>query len=98
MFHAGCHQRKKNSNYKTFEEYPTTSIGKVKHELQIRSSNPQVTISNPWVTSSNLRVKSSNLQVTSLNLRVTSSSSRVTSSNPRVRMLKALVASYKLGD
>ena len=34
--------------------------GKVKHELQVTSSNPRVTSLNPRVTSSNLRAKSSN--------------------------------------
>ena len=52
---------------------PTTTLnfsGKVKHELQVTSSNPRV-------MSSNLRVTSSNLQVMSLDLWVASSSLRV---------------------
>ena len=58
--------------------------GKVKHELQVTSSNPRVTSSEPRVTNSNSQVTSSNPRVTSSNLRVTSSNPRVTSSNPRV--------------
>ena len=64
--------------------YTTTTLnfsGKVKHKLQVTSSNQRV-------KSPSLRVTFSNLRVASLNLQVTRSNPQFTSSNPRARTLK----------
>ena len=87
-----------NKICKKLYSYKTKCVsisGKVKHELWVTSSNPQVSSSNPQVTSSNSWVKCSNPLVTSSNPQVTSPSPQVTSYNPRVRRLKVRVGRLK---
>ena len=64
--------------------------GKIKHELQVTSSNPRVTNSNPPFLSSNLRVTNSSLRVRALK-------ARVARLKARVWRLKARVEAIKLG-
>ena len=69
--------------------------GKVKHELRVKSSNPQVTTSNTQVTSSNPRVTSSNPRVRRLKARVARLKARVGTLKARVERLKARVRRLK---